>query len=66
MLARWALHNTYLVRIAARVVTDNTASMRALERAGFQYEGVLRSHLVVDGQGIDMPSYSLVNADIDA
>ncbi len=40
--------------------------MRALERAGFQYEGVLRSHLVVDGQGIDMPSYSLVNADIDA
>ena len=66
LLARWALRSTYLVRIEARVMTDNPASMRVLERAGFQYEGVLRSHLVVDGKGVDMASYSLIEDDIDA
>lgn len=64
LLARWALGSTYLVRVEARVMPDNRASVGALERAGFTYEGVLRSHLVIDGEGIDMASYSLIATDI--
>jgi RimJ/RimL family protein N-acetyltransferase len=38
----------------------NIASCRVLEKAGFQYEGTLRSNAVKNSKVIDMKMYSLL------
>ena len=38
----------------------NTASCRVLEKAGFQFEGLLRSNAVKNGNVIDMKMYALI------
>lgn len=42
----------------------NVASCRVLEKAGFQYEGTLRSNAVKNGEVIDMKMYSLLKTEI--
>jgi len=45
---------------------DNVASQRVAEKAGFQYEGVLRSHLRYrDGRRRDSFVFSLLPSDLD-
>lgn len=46
-------------------VTDNTASCRVLEKAGFKLEGVLRQNAVKNGMARDMRLYSLVRGDME-
>jgi RimJ/RimL family protein N-acetyltransferase len=41
-LSAYLFEHFHFVRIEAHVFTENTASIRALEKAGFQKEGVLR------------------------
>ena len=53
LLARWALTDAGLARVEALVEPDNIASQRVLESVGFQREGHLRSHLVLDGRRAD-------------
>ena len=43
---------------------DLAASCRVLEKAGFQYEGTLRSNAVKNGKVIDMKMYSLLKTEI--
>lgn len=49
-----------LLRIYAEPFAHNTASRRALEKAGFTHEGTLRQNAVKDGQVLDMELYSLL------
>lgn len=41
-LSAYLFEHFHFVRIEAHVFTENTASIRALEKAGFQKEGILR------------------------
>jgi RimJ/RimL family protein N-acetyltransferase len=50
-------------RVEALVDIDNAASRRALEKAGFRREAVLRSYCVVKGRLRDMVMYSFINTD---
>lgn len=50
-----------IIRIYAEPFAHNSASCRVLEKAGFQYEGTLRSNAVKNGKVIDMRMYSLLN-----
>ncbi len=63
VLARHLLATTPLDRVEASTDVTNIAEQRALERAGFTREGVLRSaQMRVDGRH-DLCSYSFVRGD---
>jgi isopropylmalate/homocitrate/citramalate synthase/RimJ/RimL family protein N-acetyltransferase len=64
--AHWALTDGGLRRIEARASTDNAASLRALERAGFVREGVRRSDAHPRRDRLDMVSFSILSEDIEA
>ncbi len=49
-----------LARIWAGVFEWNPGSMRVLEKAGFQREGILRKAATKDGQTIDVVLYAMV------
>ena len=53
-----------IIRIYAEPFAYNIASCRVLEKAGFQYEGTLRSNAVKNGKVIDMKMYSLLKEEI--
>ena len=50
--------HTDIIRIFAEPFAHNTASCRVLEKAGFQYEGTLRSNAVKNGKVLDMRMYA--------
>ncbi len=52
--------NTDIIRIFGEPFAYNTASCRVLEKAGFVYEGTLRSNAVKNGRVLDMKLYALV------
>ena len=53
-----------IIRIYAEPFAYNIASCRVLEKAGFQYEGTLRSNAVKNSKVIDMKMYSLLKEEI--
>lgn len=53
-----------ILRIYAEPFAYNIASCRVLEKAGFQYEGTLRSNAVKNGKVIDMKMYSLLKTEM--
>jgi len=53
-----------IIRIYAEPFAYNIASCRVLEKAGFQYEGTLRSNAVKNDKVIDMKMYSLLKTEI--
>ncbi len=59
-LTRWAFDNFGLNRIYAGVLEWNPASMRVLEKAGYQFEGRLRKAVVKQNQVMDEFIYSTV------
>jgi RimJ/RimL family protein N-acetyltransferase len=65
LLARWALRDLGLARVAADVDIDNAASQRTAERAGFQREGVLRSAIEAKGRRWTLVVHSLITEDLD-
>ena len=56
----YIFENTDIIRIFAEPFSYNIASCRVLEKAGFQFEGLLRSNAVKNGKVIDMKMYSLI------
>lgn len=54
-----------LHRIEAACIPDNMRSMRVLEKAGFQREGLLRSYLRINGVWQDHLLYALIAEDTD-
>lgn len=52
--------NTDIIRIFGEPFAYNTASCRVLEKAGFVYEGTLRSNAEKNGRVVDMELYAKV------
>lgn len=59
-VCKYVFDNTNIIRIFAEPFAHNTASCRVLEKAGFQFEGTLRSNAVKNGKVLDMKMYALV------
>ena len=59
-LTEYAFSELGLVRLYATVMEWNPASARVLEKAGYQYEGLLRKSAFKDGQIIDQWLYAIV------
>ena len=53
-MLRYGFDTLNLNRIYLRVNADNERGIKAYEAAGFEREGVLRSHMFVEGKYIDM------------
>lgn len=60
----YVLEMSDIIRIYAEPFAYNGASCRVLEKAGFQYEGTLRSNAVKNGKVIDMKMYSLLKTEM--
>ena len=63
-ICEYVFANSDIIRIYAEPFAYNIASCRVLEKAGFQYEGTLRSNAVKNGRVIDMKMYSLLKEEI--
>jgi RimJ/RimL family protein N-acetyltransferase len=63
--AIWGLRQLGLHRVFAEAAADNLASIRAIEKAGFQREGILRAHCKTHGRRHDRVMFSLLLQDID-
>lgn len=59
-VSEYAMSHFGLVRLEASVFAWNPASMRVLEKAGFEREGILRKSVFKDGRLIDQVLYALV------
>jgi len=59
-VTNYAFATLGLVRLYADVFEWNAASMRVLEKAGFQKEGVLRKSAMKDHQLVDQVVYAMV------
>lgn len=58
--SEWAFEQYQLTRIFALAFAYNTASMRVLEKAGFEREGVLRRSAIKNGLVLDQVLYAKV------
>ena len=63
-ICAYVFEKSDIIRIYAEPFAYNAASCRVLEKAGFQYEGTLRSNAVKSGEVIDMKMYSLLKTEI--
>lgn len=54
----YVFDNSDILRIYAEPFSYNAASCRVLEKAGFQYEGMLRCNAVKNGRILDMKMYA--------
>jgi RimJ/RimL family protein N-acetyltransferase len=57
-LARWAL-GAGMERVELTAATGNTASQRVAEKAGFRFEGIMRSAGIVHGGRVDLCLYAM-------
>ena len=58
-LCKIIFDTTDILRIYAEPFTYNTGSRRALEKAGFAFEGIMKNNAVKNGKVLDMALYSL-------
>ena len=56
----YVFRNSDIIRIYAEPFSYNTASCRVLEKAGFQFEGLLRQNAIKNNKVIDMKMYALI------
>ena len=59
-VCQYVFENTDIIRIYAEPFSHNIASCKVLEKAGFQYEGTLKSNAVKCGSVVDMKMYALI------
>jgi RimJ/RimL family protein N-acetyltransferase len=66
LAARWAIEDCGLERLQLRADSENAASQRVAEKAGFRREGVLRSARYSERQGrrVDFVVYSLLPGEL--
>ena len=63
LVVEYAFQERGLRRLFARVFEGNDASMRVLEKVGFEREGCLREHYYVDGGPVDALIFGLLSCD---
>lgn len=66
LLVTHAFETLRLHRVEAACIPNNQRSIRLLEKAGFQREGLLRSYLRINGAWQDHYLYALVVGDLPA
>lgn len=59
-ICNYIFNNTDIIRIFAEPFDYNLASCRVLEKAGFQFEGLLKNNAVKNGKVLDMRMYALI------
>ena len=59
-ICKYIFYNTDIIRIFAEPFSYNIGSCRVLEKAGFQFEGLLKSNAEKNGTIIDMKMYALI------
>lgn len=64
LLVRYLFAHTPVMRIEADTEKDNVAEQRALEKAGFTREGLMRSVVFRDGRWRDAYLYGIVRDDL--
>lgn len=64
--SRYAFGAFDLTRLYAVPFLQNSASLKVLEKAGYQREGIMRRSAIKDGQIVDQALYALVGADFSA
>ncbi len=64
LLSRWAFESLPVDRIEITIEPANAASRAVAERAGYTFEGILRSHTVIKGTRRDMAMYSLLRSEL--
>jgi RimJ/RimL family protein N-acetyltransferase len=64
LLCGWAFDELPIQRIGIQADPENAASRRTAEKAGFTYEGVLRSWYVNKDRRHDAASYSLLRGEL--
>lgn len=65
LMGRWAIDDAGFHRVEAEADVANTASRRAIEKAGFTAEGILRGHCETHGRRHDCAMFSLVRSSED-
>lgn len=60
LICNYVFENTDIVRVFAEPYAYNTPSCRVLEKAGFQFEGVLCQNAFKNGQMMDMKMYAIL------
>jgi RimJ/RimL family protein N-acetyltransferase len=65
LTCQYVFEHSDIIRIYAEPFADNIASCRVLEKAGFEYEGLLRSNAIKNGRIIDMKIYGLIRRTAD-
>ncbi len=63
-LCDYVFSHTAIIRIYAEPFAYNIGSCRVLEKAGFQYEGTLRSNALKNGNVLDMKMYSKLKTEL--
>ena len=61
----YIFEKTDIVRIFAEPYAYNNASCRVLEKAGFQFEGILRQNAFKNRQLVDMRMYAIIKNDTE-
>jgi RimJ/RimL family protein N-acetyltransferase len=64
LFSRWIFDNLPVERIEITVEPANAASRAVAERAGYTFEGILRSHTVIKGKRRDMTMHSLLRDEL--
>ncbi len=59
-MSDWALENYKLTRVFAMTFAHNAASIRVLEKAGFEREGVMRRSAIKNGVVVDQVLFAKV------
>ena len=63
-LCEYVFSHTDIIRIYAEPFAHNIGSCRVLEKAGFQYEGTIRSNAVKNGELLDMKMYARLRKEV--
>lgn len=61
-ICEYVFSHSNILRIFAEPFSHNIASCRVLEKAGFQFEGLLQKNAVKNGEIVDMKLYALVRS----
>ncbi len=64
LLTRWGFEELGLERIELRIDTENVASAKVAERAGYRLDGVLRSKHFKEGLRADLGVWSRLRSDV--
>lgn len=62
-VCEYVFTHSNIIRIYAEPFAHNIGSCRVLEKAGFEYEGTLKSNAVKNGKVIDMKMYAYVRGE---